>query len=157
MSGALELAGLLAGMAGFDVIMNIPSVSASSPVISLLAPSIDLLIVLAILMTASYARPGARTGVAAVVGIAVAVFFGWMAWRRWGSPPAAARTIGLGLSALCAGAASFFLSRLVLRAFRSATLRNVFFLAAACGAVVQALLGVRVFSASVIPSLLGFR
>ncbi|HTP58450.1 MAG TPA: hypothetical protein VMM82_05990 [Spirochaetia bacterium] len=157
MSGALRLGGLLAGMVAFDVIMNFPGVSASSPVLSLLAPSIDLLVVLAILLSASYAAQGVRTGFAAGVALLVAVVVGWQAWRRWGAPPEAGRIVVLSLSTLCAGAASFFLSRLVLRGFGSAMLRNLFFLAAACGAVVQALLGVRVFSPSVVPVILGLR
>ena len=157
MSGALRLAVLLAAMAALDVIMNIPGISASSAVVSLLAPSIDLLIVLAILMSASYARQGVRNGAAVGVGLLIAAFFGWQAWRRWGAPPEAWRILVISASTLCAGVASFFLSRLVLSGFRSAILRNAFFLAAACGAVVQAMLGVRIFSASVIPSLLGFR
>ena len=157
MNGALRAPGLLAGMAAFDILMNLPGVSPSSPVLSLLAPSIDLLVVLAVLMSAAYGSQRVRTGVAAAVAILLAMFVGWQAFQRWGASAGTGRVIILAAAAVCAGGASFFLARLVLRAFGDAMLRAAFLLVAACCAITQALLGVRIFSPSVLPGMLGFR
>jgi hypothetical protein len=156
MRAALRAPGLLAGMVAFDILMNLPGVSAASPLLSLLAPSIDLLVVLAILMSAAYGNQRVRAGFAVAVAFLLAVFIGWQAYRRWGEP-AVGRTMVLGAATLAAGAGAFFLSKLVLRGFTDATLRNLFLLAAACCAIAQALLGVRIFSPSVVPGMLGFR
>jgi hypothetical protein len=157
MNAALRALGLLAGIVAFDILLNIPGVSGVSPVLSLLAPSIDLLVVLAILMSASYATRRVRIGFAVAVALLVALFAGWEAFGRWGQRAGAALVVILAAAALVAGGASFFLSRLVLRGFSDATLRSVFLLTAAGCAMMQALLGVRIFSPSVVPVLLGFR
>jgi len=145
--------GLLAGMVLFDVLINLPGVSQASPLTSLLAPSLDLLVVLAVLMSAAYGSQRVRTGFAVGVSVFLALFLGWQAYLRWGAP-GAARIAVLCMAAVGAGVASFFLSRLVLRGFNDAVLRSLFLLAAASCAVVQAILGVRIFSPSGMPGIL---
>jgi len=156
MNGAFSAVGLLAGIAGFDILLNLPCFSGASPMASLLAPSLDLLVVLALLMTAALVTQRAYRGFAVAVALLVAFHVGWQAYRRWGAPPAAGRITLLGLTVVGVGVASFFLSKLVLRGFSVATLRSLFLLAAACCAIIQALLGVRVFSSSIVPRMLGF-
>jgi hypothetical protein len=153
----LRAPGLLAGMICFDLLLNSPRFSSISPLASLAVPSIDLLVVLAILLSAAHGNARVQTGFAAGVAGILAFFLGWQAFRRWGAPDEVLRLALLGVAAIGAGAASFFLSRLVLRGFSNAVLRSLFLLAAAGCAVVQALLGVRIFASSVVPVMLGFR
>ena len=157
MNGALRAVGLLAGIAGFDILMNLPCFSRVSPVATLLAPSVDLLVVLALLMTVTLVTQHASWGFAVAVALLVAFYVGWQAYRRWGVPPAVGQITLLGSGVVGVGVASFFLSKLVLRGFSNATLRSLVLLAAACCALIQALLGVRVFSSSMVPGMLGFR
>jgi len=152
-SQALRAPGLLAGIVFIDVLINLPGVSPSRPVLSLLAPSLDLLVALALLMSAAYGGERVRTGFAAGVSVLLALVIGWHGYRRWGIPDAG-RTVVLAGAALAACAAFFFLSKLVLRGFGDAVLRNLFLLVAACCAVVQAILGVRIFAPSVVPGML---
>jgi hypothetical protein len=157
MNRALRAAGLLAGMAAFNILLNIHGFSWASPVASLLDPSVDLLVLMAILMTAALVNQRAHVGFAVGVAVLLALYVGWQVFQRWGAPLAAGRIALIGLAALVAGVVSFFLSRLVVRGFDDATLRSLFLLAAACCVIIQALLGVRIFSSSVVPGLLGFR
>ncbi len=153
-SGRAGLASsLVAGMVLFDILINLPGVSAASPLASLLVPSLDLLVVLAILMSAARASRGVRTGLAAGISVLLASLIGWQAYSRWGTPELA-RIAALGIAAAGAGVASFFLSKLVFRGFNDAVLRSLFLLAAASCAVVQALLGVRIFVGSSVPGAL---
>jgi hypothetical protein len=154
---ALRASGLLAGMTCFDLLLNSPHFSSISPLASLAVPSIDLLVVLAILLSAAHGNERVQTGFAAGVAALVAFFLGWQAFRRWGASDGVLRLALLAIAAVGTGAASFFLSMLVLRGFRDAVLRSLFLLAAAGCAVVQALLGVRIFASSVVPVMLGFR
>ena len=153
----LRAPGLLAGMVCFDLLLNGPRFSLVSPLASLAVPSIDLLVVLAVLLSAAHGTERVRTGFALGVAILLAFFLGWQAYRRWGASDGALRLALLGIAAVGAGAASFFLSRLVLRGFRDVVLRSLFLLAAAGCAVIQALLGLRIFAPSVVPVMLGFR
>jgi hypothetical protein len=50
MQAAKSLPGLVAGLLFFDLLINLPGFSTASPVASLLAPSIDLLVVSAALV-----------------------------------------------------------------------------------------------------------
>jgi len=154
---------LLAGALIFDVLIDLPAFSEAAPVSSLLGPSLDLLVVMALLLMVSSAAPRARTGLAIAVSIFLAILLGWKAVDRLGPSEVAQFFTGaspLGMAALSAGgivvlaaaaAAAFVASRLVLRGFEDAALRNVFLAAAAVCAVTQALTGLPVFSASEIP------
>lgn len=155
--------GLLAGILLFDLLINIPAFSPASPVLSLLAPSLDLLVALALLFAVSQAASGWRTGLVAAVSLLVALLLGLEALDRVGLGVAARmvregpalRTAALaagGLVALgAAGIAAFFLSRLVIPGFADPVLRSLFLAAAAVCAVLQALAGLHVFAPSVIP------
>ena len=68
MNRALRAAGLLAGMAAFDILLNVHAFSRASAVASLLDPSLDLLVVMAILMTAALVNQRVQIGFA--VGVA---------------------------------------------------------------------------------------
>ena len=153
MDGARLAPALLGGMVLFDILINLPGLSAVSPLASVLAPSVDLLVVLAILMSAARGGQGVRTGFAVGVSALVALVTGWQAYHRWGAS-SAWQLLALGAAACGAGAASFFLSKLVYRGFRDAVLRSLFLLAAASCAVIQALLGLRIFAPSSVPGIL---
>ncbi|MGA2763683.1 MAG: hypothetical protein ABSG17_10000 [Spirochaetia bacterium] len=158
---------LAAGIMLFDLLINLPRLSPASLPASILAPSLDLLVVLAILMSTVRTRPGLKTGVATGVSVAVALVVGLEAFLRWGAQEAGrvfgnglvAEGLLLGVAALAAltavGLASFFLARLVLQGFGDPLLRSLFLLAAAGCAVIQALLGVRVFAGSAVPGIVG--
>jgi len=159
--GARLVPGFLAGIVAFDVLLNLPGLSSASPLASLLAPSIDLLVVLALLMSTAGASRGVRTGFSVGVSFLVALVIGWQAYHRWGEP-SPWRLVALGVAACGAGAASFFLSKLVYRGFKDAMLRNFFLLAAASCAVIQAIRGPRIFAPGAVPGILraigeGFR
>jgi len=151
--GARLVPGFLAGIVLFDILLNLPGLSSASPLASLLAPSIDLLVVLALLMSTAGAGQGARTGFSVGVSFLVALVFGWQAYHTWGEP-SAWRLVALCAAACAAGAASFFLSKLVHRGFKDAILRNLFLLSAAGCAVIQAILGPRIFAPSTVPAIL---
>jgi hypothetical protein len=162
---ARPVPGLLAGTLLFDILINLPAFSAASPVVSLFAPSLDLLVALALLFVVSKAAPGYRTTLVAVVSLLLALMLGWEALDRFGLGEAARllrqgpalRTAALVACALVAlgagGAAALFLSRLVLPGLADPVLRSVFLAAAAMCAVIQALTGLHVFSPSVIPKI----
>ena len=153
MSQALRAPGFVAGVVLIDALMNLPGFSAAAPVTSLLLPSLDLLVALALLMSAAYGGTRLRTAFAVIVSVLLALLIAWQGYRRWGTPDAG-RIIIVGVAGVAACVAFFFLSKLVLHGFGDAILRNVFFLAAACCAVVQALLRVRIFAPSALPGAL---
>jgi len=156
---------LLAGALIFDVLIDLPGFSGAAPAASLLAPSLDLLVVMALLLLVSSAAPRLRSGFAVAISILLAVLLGWKAVDRLGPAEVIRFFTGvsaLGKAALVAGgavvlaaaaSAAFLGSRLVLRGFEDALLRNVFLAAAAVCAVTQALTGLRVFSPSEIPKI----
>ncbi len=140
MTGARSAPGLLAGIVLFDILINLPAFSPAVPVSSLLAPSLDLLVVVALLMTVARAGPGVRAGCAVGLAILLGAAVGVQAYLRWGAPSLACGP--------AAGAASFFLTRLLYPGLADSLLRSLVLLAAALCAVIQALLGVRVFGPS---------
>ena len=157
---------LLAGALIFDVLIDIPAFSVSAPVASLLAPSLDLLVVLALLLGVSTAAPRLRRGFAIAVSVFAAALLAWKAVDRFGPAhmisslmnapvPARAALVAAGAAAVAAaGAVAYLSSSLVLRGFEERLLRNVFLAAAAACAVTQALTGARVFSQSEIPRII---
>jgi len=166
MDGARLAPGFLAGVVLLDILVDLPGFSPAAPVASLLSPSLDLLIVLAVLMSAARGGPGLRAGFAAAVAAFMGLSIGLRAYLRWGAPEAtrflAAGAVFpivlLGLAAVIAaalaGIASFLLSRLLYRGLAHAVLRSLFLLVAACCAVIQALAGVRIFAPSSVPGIL---
>jgi hypothetical protein len=166
MDGARSLPGFLAGIVLFDIIINLPGFSPASPFASLLSPSLDLLVVLAVFLTAARGGSGVRTGFAVGVAVLVGLTVGLRGYLRWGAPEAGRflaagavlPLIGLGGAGLGAaglsGLASFFLSRPVYRGLADVILRSLFILAVACCTVVQALLGARIFAPSGVPGML---
>lgn len=164
MRGRLALR-LLAGALILNVLIDLPAFSAAAPAASLLAPSLDLLVVMALLMMVSSAASKPRAVFSIVVSILLALLLGWKSVDRFGPAEVVRLFAGasaLGKAALAAGgvltlaaaaAAAFAGCRLVLRGFEDAVLRNVFLAAAAVCAVTQALTGLRVFSPSEIPKI----
>jgi hypothetical protein len=135
MRQARGLTGLLAGLLLFDFLVNLPGFSLSSPVGSLLVPSIDLLVIVAACM--GIARAGERAKF--LLRVAVAVFaVGLLVCS-------AGLRFGFGVEAhlfragSVGGVAAGWAVSLVLPA-----------------AVLQVVSGRRLFSASVIPRLIAF-
>ncbi len=142
MPGARFVPGLLAGIVLFDLVINLPAISPVSPVASLLAPSLDLLVVVALLLTVARGGPGVRTGFAVGVAVLVGLAVGLQAYLRWGAGSLAAGPVAAG--------ASFLASRLVYPGLADPVLRSLVLLTAALCAVIQALLGVRIFGPSAV-------
>jgi hypothetical protein len=163
--GAAEL---FAGLLLFDVLVNLPGLSLSSPFSSLLVPSIDLLVIAAACMAIAQAGEPARVPLRIALGV-LAVFlvsagaglrFGFnVPSRLLGSGGAAAGVAAAGwaLSILilaAAGAAAYVISGLLVRGFQPALIRSVMLLVISLAAVMQVVSGRRIFSASVIPRLI---
>ncbi len=140
MQATRPVPGLLAGIVLFDILLNLPAFSPASPVASLLAPSLDLLVAVAFLLTVARSSPGVRTGFAVGLALLAGPVIGIGAFLRWGPPSLAAGP--------AAAAASFFLARLLYPGLADRLLRSLVLLAAATCAVIQALLGVRIFGPS---------
>ena len=165
MSAPRSLAGLLAGLLLFDVLVNLPGFSSTHPIGSLLAPSIDLLVAAAILWGAAQAGEGARVPLRIVVCGLLIVLLGLETARRFGAD-LPLRLLGGGswvraaagcLLCLAAAASVAFLSYLgsglVVWGFSSVMIRSVFLVAVALLAVLQVVTAHRVFGPSEIPRL----
>jgi len=164
--------GLLAGLLLLDLFLNAAAVDPRAAVVTLLRPSIDLLVIGALLLGAAQAGAGGpgRSGGANishriirgivclyVVGIAVHILA-----RRFGLSTVVT-LIGAGGAALAAGWALLVLgaaavavlawiaSGLVTRGFSAVLARSIFLLVLALLAVIHVLTGNRVFSSSEIP------
>ena len=160
MSAPRSLAGLLAGLLLFDVLVNLPGFSSGHPIGSLLAPSIDLLVTAAILWGAAQAGEGARVPLRIVVCGLLIVLLGIETARRFGADLGGGSWMGAAagcLLCLAAAAAVAFLSYLgsglVVRGFSSVMIRSVFLVAVALLAVLQVVTAHRVFGPSEIPRL----
>jgi len=133
---------------------------------SLLAPSIDLLVLVAACMGIAQAggpaRRPLRIGLAVLaVGLmacAAGLRLGWGAGGQlFGGGPAMTAASGWAVSALiaaAAGLAAFLVSGLVVRGLEPRLVRSVLLLLIALAAVLQVVSGRRVFAASVIPRLI---
>ena len=152
--------GLLAGLVLLDVLVNLPGLATARPLITLLAPSIDLLVLVAACLGVSQAGEGARAPLRIVVAAAAVLLFGWKAAARFGAdvpshllgPGTAALGWAFAAVALCAaGAAAWALCGLLVKGFTSALSRNVAFLVIAAAAVTQVLTGRHLFTASIVP------
>jgi hypothetical protein len=167
MRRAATIVSLLAGLLLFDLLLNAPGLDPRAAVVTLLRPSIDLLVVAAALLMA--AQAGARGGTAASHRVAralVCLFVAGIALhtlaRRLGLGSVVA-VFGNGGPALAAGWAlmivgaaalillSWLAGLLVVRGFTPGVTRSVFLLALALVAVVHVLTGNHVFAPSEIP------
>jgi len=159
---------LLAGLLLFDVLVNLPGFSPSSPFGSLLLPSIDLLVIAAACMGIAQAGERARLPLRIAVSALAVILVACGAGLRFGFDIAArlfgggsfllssagwAASLGL-LAAL--GAAAFFLSGLLVGGLQPPISRSIVLLLISLAAVLQVLSGRRLFSSSVIPRLMGF-
>ncbi len=163
MRAARPLPGLLAGLVAFDLLLNLPGFSTASPAASLLAPSIDLLVITAACMGTAQTGQRARQGLGIVVTIAAVLLiasrtgarFGFDVGLRLVAPGTAVGTAAsclLSLAILAAAAGvSYLLVGLLVRGFAPPITRSVVLLLIALLAVLQVLTGRRLFSASVIP------
>jgi hypothetical protein len=158
------LPGLLAGLLLFDLLVNLPRFSPVTPVVSLLAPTIDLLVVVAACMGIAQAGPrGALRVAVSVLVVALAACgaglrFGFdIAPRVFGGGSPAAMAAGWAVCAAACAAVfviSFLVSGLILDGLQSAIVRSVMLMVIAAGAVLQVVSGRRLFGPSVIPRLI---
>jgi len=154
---------LLAGLFIFNLLLNLPRAEPAALFSTLLAPSIDLLVAAAICLAGVRTGDSSRRTVriaAAVVTVllmacAVGERFGWAVYMRLfgdsGALPAAASLVLCAATAAAAFAAAYAASGLVAAGFGTLIVQNVFLLLIAASVVAQVLVGVRVFSPSVVP------
>jgi hypothetical protein len=155
---------LAAGLVLLDVLLNLPALVPSRALASLLSPSVDLLVAVALAMSVArageHARGPLRVGfaliVAALAASAAGLRFGWDAGARLlGSSPAA-RIAGWGVSLLIvlAGAGiTFVLFGLLQQGMQRPIIRGVVVVVVGLAAVLQVVSGRRLFLPSVIPRL----
>jgi hypothetical protein len=162
MQATPSLPGFAAGILFFDLLVNLPGFSSASPVASLLAPSIDLLVVSAALVGISRTGEGVRVPLRIVMSVLLAALLGYEAAARFGLD-AISRTLGFGFPAagyvlggvalLAAVALSYIGSGPVLRGFSFAIVRSLFVVAVALLAVLQVVSRQRILGPSAIPGL----
>ena len=157
------IAGLIAGLLLFDLLINLPGWSPSAPVASALAPSVDLLLVAAALMGAATASPGPRLGVRIVVCVLLVFLLGYAAGTRFGfdipfrlfggagAVPLAAGGLLCAAAVAAAAGLAWLFSRLVIRGFSHLVTRSVFLAVVALLTVFQVISGKHVFTPSEIP------
>jgi hypothetical protein len=162
-SAVAGLAGLIAGLLLFDLLINLPGWSPAAPAAYAFAPSVDLLLVAAALMGAATASPGPRLGVRIVVCVLVVFLLVYAAGTRFGfgipfrlfGANSAVRLAAGGLLCAAAGAAAAGLawlsSRLVIHGFSHIVTRSVFLAVAALLTVLQVVSGRHVFTPSEVP------
>jgi hypothetical protein len=166
MRPARPLTFLLAGLLLFDILVNLPGFTPSSPVASLLLPSIDLLVLTAACMGIAQAGEQARLTLRiALAVLALALLacgaglrFGFDAGARlFGGGTVLRVTAGWAVSLVllaAAGAAAFLLSGLLVVGLQPPITRSIVLLLVSLAAVLQVVSGRRLFSASVIPRLI---
>jgi hypothetical protein len=153
MRGARTIPLLLLGILLLDLLLNAPAYSADSPVVSLLRPSLDLLLLLAALLVIGRAGERARfwLRIALLVpGLLLIVFTA----IGWPGPVARFLELRLPIAVLllaAAGVLCFLCFGFVLRGFAHPVPRNVFLLAVAFLAILQITTGPEVFRQSAIP------
>ncbi len=159
---------LLAGLFLFDVLVNLPGLSPSSPMGSLLLPSIDLLVIAAACMGIAQAGERARLPLRVAVSVLAVILMACAAGLRFGFdveprllgggtflPVAAGWLACLGLLA-AAGAAAFLLSGLLVDGLQSPISRSILLLLISLAAVLQVVSGRRLFASSVIPRIITY-
>ncbi|MGA2639286.1 MAG: hypothetical protein ABSG21_00110 [Spirochaetia bacterium] len=155
---------LLAGLLLFDILMNLPGFSLSSPLASVLLPSIDLLVIIAACMGIAQARERARLPLRIAVSVLAVIMLACSAGLRFGfdiearlfgGGPGVAAGWAVSLVLLAgAGGAAFLLSGLLVGGLEAPIPRNVVLLLIAIAAVLHVVTGRRLFSASVIPRII---
>jgi len=162
----LAAAGLAAGLLLLDVLLNVPLLSPRAPLASLLAPSIDFLVLTACCMGIARAGASAQQGLRIGFAVVAAAFlageaglrFGWDAGGHlFGSGAGTGTTASWAISAVllvAAGIAAFALSRLTVRGLQPPLARGVLLLAISLAAMVQVVSGRRLFAASIVPRLI---
>lgn|GEM_PF-3571221 len=160
------LAGLIAGLFLFDLLINLPGWSLSAPVFSALAPSVDLLLVAAALLGAATASRGPRIFIRLAVCVLLVFLLGYAAGTRFGFDIAfrlfggttAARVAAGCLVCVAAGAAvavlAWLFSRLVIHGFSHVVTRSVFLAVVALLTILQVVSGKHIFVQSEIPRLM---
>ena len=148
MRASRSLLGLLAGLLAFDLLLNVPRIDAASPILSLLAPSIDLLIVAAVCWGIAQGAELPRRGprilacglVAFLLAYALAARFGVdVVLRLFGGGSVAAVfsvALSAGIAAVALGAV-YLLTGLVAAGFQKPMVRNIFLLVVAISAILQ--------------------
>lgn len=160
------VASLLAGLLLFDLLLNLPALSAASPAASLLAPSIDLLVMaaacLGIRQAAERSRRGLRIAVSLLAGLLLAYGIG----ARFGFDVVAhlfgdgngiriaASCVASAIIAAAALLAAYLFSGLLMRGFAPPLIPNVFLLVIALCVILQVVSGLRVFAPSVVPRII---
>lgn len=169
------LPGLLAGLLLFDVLVNLPGLSPTSLPASLLAPTIDLLVIVAACMGVAQAGEGARRPLRIAVSVLAVALVACAAGLRFGfdivprllaGGSAGGSGSGAGVWGAVAGwvltaailaavgVVSFLLSGLLIGGLQPPVVRSITLLVIALAAVLQVVSGRRVFGASVIPRLI---
>ncbi len=162
MKSARLAAGAVAGLLVLDLLLNLPGISAGSVAASLLVPSIDLLVVGAILFMAAQSPAGARRTLRMVAVAVLLVLACYEVASRFGvaSPAAlfgtgtAARVASCAVSLVILAAgfvAAWLAAGLVLRGIETPVLRNGFIALVALVAIVHVVSGGRVLAQSVVP------
>jgi hypothetical protein len=159
------IAGLIGGLLLFDLLINLPGWSPAAPVSSLLAPSVDLLLVAAALLGAATAGRGPRIFIRIAVclllvfllGYATGTRFGFdLAFRLLGRGSAVLFLAGCLLSTAAVAAAAglaWLFSLLVTRGFSHLVTRSVFLAVVALLTILQVVSGKHIFTPSEIPRL----
>jgi hypothetical protein len=160
-----SLLGLLAGLLLFDVLVNLPGFSLARPIGSLLAPSIDLLVVAAALFGVAQAGERGRVPLRIIICGLLLVLLCLETLVRFGAdiPPQLLgggtwllATAGCLLCLLVVAAVAFSAylgSGVVVRGFSSVVVRSVFLAVVAASAVLQVVAGHRLFVPSGLPRL----
>jgi hypothetical protein len=154
-----QLLSVAGGLLSADLLLNLPRFSASSSSAgyrgswagSLLAPSIDLLVISAVLLVGAQSGEAGRRASRILAAVIIVVFdlfaglsrFGTPTWLLFAALPAAA---ALAL-------AGWLATGLFVRGFESALTRNAFLALVAVAAILQVALANRVLTPSVVPSM----
>jgi hypothetical protein len=166
MRTARTLPALLSGLLLFDLLVNLPGFSASAPLASLLPPTIDLLVIVAVCMGIAQAGEDLRLPLRIAVSVLAVVLVACGAGLRFGfdiapllfgGGSAGSIAAGWAVSAailVAAGCLSFLLSGLLIAGLQPRIARSVMLLVIALAAVLQVVSGRRLFAASIIPRLI---
>ena len=146
-----QLLSLAGGLLASDLLLNLPRFSATGWAGSLLAPSIDLLVVSAVLLIGAQSGDAGRRAsriLAAALIVALDLYaglsrFGVEPWHLLAALPAAAAV----------GMAGWLAAGLVVRGFQSGVTRSAFLALVALAAILQVALGNRVLAPSVVTSM----
>jgi hypothetical protein len=152
-----QLLSLAGGLLSADLLLNLPRLSApadsagylGSWAASLLVPSIDLLMVAAILLIGAQSGDAGRRASRILAAAVIALFDLYAALSRLGTAPA---LLAAALpAAAVAGLAGWLAAGLVVRGFQSGLTRNAFIALVAVTAILHVALAGRILAPSVVP------